>query len=365
MRVWVGKRESDILESNYFNYSITFWGSNTDNNFAFCKNNRIAAEYSTQFIAFIYEHLSCLLSIDKDLEIHFYNSSIAYKLLKISPELKSNCRNLNNQFFCDQIRHKTLSRLWLSNIVSVPPYASVSKSECNLGFLQRLFGKYDSFVIQKNYSGGGTGTYLLSTQNSDIVEDKLKSGVLYLASPYLKNSISASCTILIDDNQCIAFPATEQLLHYTNEQISYCGNKFYDNKSFLSKIIRQQSIAIGNLLCKQGYRGICGIDYLIQDKKLMLIEINPRFQGSSLSFDKTLNILGLPSLYELNTLCFQNQMPNISSEIDNMCIPFENHFVFNISGISEPNNIIKKYTDGFEFATKCEQNVYLYRYFSL
>ena len=53
IKIWVGKRESDILTYQYFDVSITFWGSNTNNNHSFCSSNRVKANYNKKFSVFV------------------------------------------------------------------------------------------------------------------------------------------------------------------------------------------------------------------------------------------------------------------------------------------------------------------------
>ncbi len=83
IKIWVGKRESDILTYQYFDVSITFWGSNTNNNHSFCSSNRVKANYNKKFTEFVKDLLIKYISLDKNTEIHFYNNEFAYKLMNL------------------------------------------------------------------------------------------------------------------------------------------------------------------------------------------------------------------------------------------------------------------------------------------
>lgn len=45
-----------------------------------------------------------------------------------------------------------------------------------------------------------------------------------------------------------------------------------------------------------GYRGVCGIDFVIDDSNVSILEVNPRFLGSSFIINTTLADENLPSL---------------------------------------------------------------------
>lgn len=161
IKIWVGKRESDILTYQYFDVSITFWGSNTNNNHSFCSSNRVKANYNKKFTEFVKDLLIKYISLDKNTEIHFYNNEFAYKLMNLEPLLEKYIVNINSKRILDITHHKTLSRVWLQNTIDVPDFACLSKSECHYQQLIRKYPSYDKFIIQKNMSGGGEGTYLI------------------------------------------------------------------------------------------------------------------------------------------------------------------------------------------------------------
>ena len=246
----------------------------------------------------------------------------------------------------------------------------MSKSECCVKNLERKFGKYNSFIIQKNYSGGGSGTHLINNINELDIINRLNNDDLYLASPYYYPSQSLSCHILIDENTCVVFPVSEQILYTKNDKLEYVGNKYIPNNSQESKSVKYYASKIGELLRIAGYRGICGFDFINNNKQIMLIEINPRYQGSSYIINYSLNKSGLPSLFELNNICFQSSMPsNLIKRIETLNIRYSNQYIeYNnrndiVSAnkiINEPNNIV--FLDGFDKASKFEKGCYLLRY---
>lgn len=367
LKIWIGKRESDILTYEYFDASITFWGSNTGSNHSFCVEKRIKDNYDTEFTQFVLKTLDSFIKIQNNLEIHFYNNSFAYKIINKNPFLKKYIVNINKQRVLDIARHKTLSRLWLQNNVEVPNFTYISKFECNYDLLIEKFPHHKQFVIQKSISGGGDGTYLINKDNYLEVYGTLERDDVYLVSPYYENNISLSCHILIDDKQVIVFPISEQLLNYAYNKISYCGNIYLDIKNKLSNNVKNIAKIVGNRLRSIDYRGICGLDFIYFDNKVILIEINPRYQGSSYVINAELKKTNLPSLFILNNMCFNGGIKeNIANKIESMNISYESHtYKYQLgwtnSNISYPQNA-NLFDDGVSNATSFEDNVYLYRY---
>lgn len=364
-KIWIGKRESDIQTYPYFDYSITFWGSNNDTNFSFCEKKRINSDYSPAFTHFVIKKLKELIDDSSDeYQIFFYNNSFAYKIIDLDTSLRPLVKNLNSVYIHNLLRHKTLSRLWLSNSVDVPAFASLSKHECKYEHLKIMFSGYERFVIQENYSGGGEGTYIISSQNADKVLKKLSDNKTFLISPYYENNISLSCTLMIDDYSSLIFPVSQQILIF-NDHIRYCGNHYYKNGENISACVKSNAKKVGETLRNIGYRGICGLDWIYTNKKILLIEVNPRFQGSSFAINEALKRKGLPSLFELNNNCFTNGIPTKIKEcITKLSIPFENHSIFldQMPIKNEPDELI--YLDGYDKSETFEDNVYLYRYIS-
>lgn len=367
LKIWVGKRESDILTYEYFDISITFWGSNTGNNHSFCTTERIKDNYGTNFMRFVLEKIENYIKQHSNIEIHFYNNSFAYKIMHENPFLKKYIVNINRQRIIDIVRHKTLSRVWLQNIVNVPNFTYLSKKECQYDSLINKFPNYERFVVQKSVSGGGSGTYLINSDNWQKISDILENDDVYLVSPYYENNISLSCHLLIDEKQVVVFPVSEQLLNYENNRISYCGNRYLDTSNKLSNDIKKMATTVGYELMSIDYRGICGLDFILADNKLMLIEINPRYQGSSYIINAELKNLNLPSLFSLNKMSFNGYIKKeIINKIEAMNISYESHTCTYQNGwtnseISCPANA-KLFLDGVLNANNFADNVYLYRY---
>lgn len=369
-KIWIGKRESDILTYEFFDYSITFYGSNKKRNVAFSNEYRQKASYSDDFTTFAINNLNTIYKRHKDIEIHFYSGVFAHKIIAKCPSYKDYVVNTNSIFILNNLRHKTLSRLWLNNSVPVPSFTLLSKDECNVDYLKRKFDGFSSFVIQKNYSGGGAGTYLINNLNESNVISRLLDHELYLVSPFYSPSQSLSCHILIDASDCVVLPVSEQVIYSKKNSLEYIGNRFLSNESPISQLIKEKAFLIGNKLKHVGYRGICGFDFICYNSEIFLVEINPRYQGSSYILNFALKKHQLPSLFELNTMCFKGEMPNhIISAINSLKVNCINNYIIYHDYndlikakeiISNDNNVV--FGDGYENALRFEKGCYLLRY---
>ena len=368
-KIWVGKRESDILTYKYFNISITFWGSNTNNNHSFCTTERLKDNYDNDFSQYVLKYLLLYISKYKslNLEIHFYNNSFAYKLINLVPSLKKYIVNINSQRVYDIVRHKTLSRVWLQNTVNVPQFAYLSKDECKYEKLLNIFPYYSKFIIQKSISGGGNGTYLIYAENWKDVICNLDKDDVFLVSPYYEDNISLSCHLIIDNKKVTVFPVSKQLLRFEDNKLYYCGNKYLDNDNTLTINLKKVATTVGNKLMNIGYRGICGLDFIFSNSKLLLIEINPRYLGSSYLINAELKKRNLPSLFELNEIAFNDCInEDVAKKIDIMEASYESHTCVYHENLTNtlteyPQNVYL-FLDGLPNAFNYEDGVYLYRY---
>lgn len=373
-RVWIGKRESDILTYNYFDFSITYYGSNSKNNVSFCDKTRMCSSYSKDFLDFVVKSIIEIFNNkNKDVEFHFYNNVFAYKIINVLPTIKENVVNLNDINILNILRHKTLSRLWLNNHIDTPAFCLLSKPNCSIKYFNKKFGQeFNDFVIQKNYSGGGTGTYLINDKNEAETINKLNDKELYLVSPYYYPNQSLSCHIMIDKEKVIVLPISKQMISSKNNNLEYVGNKYIDYKSDISKKIIKGAKNLGHELQMIGYRGVCGFDFIIHKERLMLIEINPRYQGSSYVVNYMLNKNGLPSLFELNGMCFNDVIPTeIELKIQNMNTKYLNTYINfrnDLDKVSLKNTLSKStnilFLDGCDKSISFEDNCYLLRYIS-
>lgn len=371
MKIWIGRRESDILtcKNMSFNYSITYYGSNDKiHNYAYCTLERTTAEYDINFYIFVNESIRFLTKEQSDFEIYFYNNKVGRKLEHINPSLKKHFRNCNSYELLDWLNNKSYTRFWLSNSVNVPPYALLSASECNYKSLKQKFPDYFEYIIQSNYSSGGTGTYHLTPNNENNILNALSQTKPYLVSPYIDKSISACCHVIIGKENNLIFPIGFQIISDKTDKMYYVGTSFKQlllEKDIYSNIYKFID-RISKRLARNGYRGICGYDFLIKDDNILLIEINPRFMASSYLLNHVLEQNKLPSLFDFNNMAFNNDAILIKYQEDvlHLSIPLETYtkYYHTENDLILPNNCLMYFDDGLQKAKYYKENAYLYRY---
>jgi len=138
-------------------------------------------------------------------------------------------------------------------------------------------------VVQFGKGYAGISTYFLSSKKElqDLVS--VKSGE-YKITKFIENgdtfTLNAVCkngvTLLSD-----IFYQYTGVPGLTNTKLGSCGNNYFLKPNAENvELINNYTKKIGNYLCSVGFEGFFGVDYLLDDEKLYLVEINPRFTAS-------------------------------------------------------------------------------------
>ncbi len=143
-------------------------------------------------------------------------------------------------------------------------------------------------VLRANRSDGGAGLTLIR-EPSELSQNWPKHVDGFLAAArFLTPSIPLNVNACVfADGQVSVHAPSVQLIgipRCTNRIFGYCGNDFAQARELgaavldaLDRMVR----TVGAWLARQGYLGAFGIDALLHEGKVSLVELNPRFQGSS------------------------------------------------------------------------------------
>ena len=144
-------------------------------------------------------------------------------------------------------------------------------------------------VVRSNRSDGGAGLRAISSPEEIGDQILTSSDGFVAASPLLEPHLPLNVNACVFRDGTISLhPASIQLIGIrgcTRRQFGYCGNDFGAIKGIERKLLDQvESLArgAGLWLWSQGYVGAFGVDAIVHDGTVLLAEINPRFQGSSL-----------------------------------------------------------------------------------
>lgn len=283
--IWVGKHYSEISGAeDLFVGAILVKQPLYDTKipvYSFSDSTEKITTTSSKFINFVYYKIKSLSLKNKGYKYMFYSDTIAKKLCQLDPSIIDYFLCLNSETL-SWLNFKGYTRLWLNDVIQIPPLSVDTKEVCLFENLKCKWPQNNKFVIQQDISSGGNGTYIVTKDNYKTVYNSLPEYCYYIVSPYLDTKFTMNNHIFISNSDIIISPASiSNFSFYDNKQI-FSGAKFTYLSRELIHIIQPNLTKIGKKLQQVGYRGVCGIDYIItKDYKFYFIEINTRFQGSS------------------------------------------------------------------------------------
>lgn len=304
-RIYVGPKQATIENNNFFDYSITLFGNNSETNTSY-----------ESFLTFEYWNPDNHIK-----EITLYNRELSkinepVEIIGHDPLLITQCKLpqcakqvcLNNLDLLKTLNNKFLTRKLLKDIVPMLKYHMVKGSDfkyidfCNLG---------QELVVQLPVGSGGSKTFFCNQENFKQVETMLLKDEMYSISTYKRNNIPYNIHCLIGKEQIEILPPSQQELEII-DKIEYIGSNYDIN---IPNEIKDKIINYSYSICKKlqsiGYLGVLGIDYIYANNELYFMEVNPRFQGSTRQLDKLLIESNLPSIFEYNYNFFLGQkMPS-------------------------------------------------------
>ena len=378
--VWIGPRESDIrYTGDFFKKSITLYGDNLNSNEAFCatKNFRINHNNITpEQTIFMNDKEMGLIDSDPDVRFMAYNPIL---MEECDPRVQDHLLCYNKKEVLEFFNSKISFRMLSSSCVPTLKSKCIEGSKCSFKNLKNIFSQYDSFIIQSNISSGGYGTYLLDRYNEERILNTINKYETYLVSPYYKNNIPINIHAVIYDDDIVVFPASIQIMIKDKDRLLYRGADYIAYNRLEKKI--KQDFEINTIkLCKKtqekGYRGVLGIDAIIVNNEILMLEINNRFQASTVALNCALNEYGLKSIHELNYESFVQKKSSIDKNllkklvVNYSCFVYinesEKHYIKHVNHIMDALNksssVKDVLLDGYDKScSMIEDEAYLFR----
>ena len=148
------------------------------------------------------------------------------------------------------------------------------------------------FVVQPPVGSSGENTYFVNNETDfERVKDILEPAQRIKLSKYLPvPSLNGHCVVLKTREglrSIAACPSVQIVGAYgcTSRAEVYCGNDF-SAAGRVPKSIREEICAImekvGLFMGAKGFLGLFGMDFLLNGDEVLALEINPRFQGSTM-----------------------------------------------------------------------------------
>lgn len=307
---WVGIRESEIeFCKEFFTNSITIFG-NTNISMQQKLNKVIDHNNVKNFELiddFFNEEMKKLVKENPDTRFMYYSQINSYDSVK-EIGLLDNVICLNNQDLINYISNKFELKKLFKNIVPILDYKILSGEYCNYDYLSKTFNTSDgAFIIQSSTGSGGSGTLVLNNKNELNLDTSKNQN--YMVTRYCENNIPINIHVLISKNKILILPGSLQIIQNINNKLAYKGCDYIAYNNINNKLIEkieQYAYKVAEKLRQKGYLGICGIDSIIYNDEIYLMEVNTRFQNSSTVLNLALKENNLPSLQELNISCFSN-----------------------------------------------------------
>lgn len=347
---WNGPRESDIeYTGDLFSGSCTFFGSNNGNNSAFCSINEIRINhniYNTEAADFIQNWQLELIKKKPDCRFMSYNPNWVYAAPSVIVE-RTVC--LNEGKLMSYLDNKIQFRKLFGNIVPMIPMMILTGAQLLSDGHSKCaaLGEFDYFIAQDPFASGGEGTFVFRDASELSAQIGLQKK--YIVTGYLENNISVNIHAIIYDNTVVLFPGSVQIIQKGNGRLLYRGADYITYKKISLDVRLRFENKCRELLKKVqefGYRGIIGVDAIIVGNEVLFMEINNRFQGSSVVLGKALMECGAPSLQSMNLDAFSHVNPcgDILEKIKNLIVPYSIYMFMN-----EADGIHSKYI--YKYAT--------------
>lgn len=315
--VWIGIRESEIAEAKeLFFASITIFGSSRGNNYSFDKISSRRINYgkeNEEWYHFASQTAQMLIEKYTDIEFMGYYPA---EMAEISKQIKEHAICINDSIITDILENKLYTKLWVSSFVPTIPFSTFIDTELSYISFCNAFPECRQFVLQGTFSCGGSGTWLIRS-DEDLTQftSEPDEDHIVMVTPYFENSISVNTHLIVYSNTVQYFPPSIQIIEHFEHRLCYDGGDFVAAKKMskhLLEKIQQYSEKIGMRLSLIGYRGVCGIDFLVVGEKIYFMEINARFQSSTFLLNRSLKKNNLPTLQEMNISAFyHNVIPEI------------------------------------------------------
>ena len=386
MLYWVGPRDSDIsYTEDMFDGAITLFGDEVKkNSSAYCKNYHSRVNHNIiddDQDNFTITEIINRLTEDSDARFIFYNPNIVYKIKRLT-EFRDHILCLNNAKLMEQLNNKIRFRSEFETLVNMLDCKIVMSEQCKYENLKALFGVTEEkakFVVQAPIASGGYGTFILGSNNGLEIQKEIISGCEYLVSKFLSQSISVNAHLIIFDEEILLTPCSVQIMKESNNRLFYRGADFITYKKIPErgrKKFEQELLVVGQKMQRMGYRGICGIDGMITEEAVYILEVNNRFQASTPLINLSLSKIGLPSLHKLNCWAFEGKKApkDVMDIISNLDVPYSN-YIFTSGDVDFHlkyfykricDNRTNKYIedvmeDGYNPAQRSERDAYQYK----
>ena len=313
-RYYIGFNANNaICNESYFNGSITINPNHEKGNIYY--SNRIVKKRDAAFLdeykGFIKNQVAKICKNDSNVKYFAFNKNVKQLL----DNLKINVDSRADFELIDKLNDKKFIRNYLKKYI---PIIDAIFIDHKISY-EEACKKVNSheMVIQGKVGAGGNNTFFVDCEEKfQRYTNSVNHN--YFLSKYVVH-IPINSTLIITESGKVKLPSSVQLIKLEDDKFKYVGADFiyYDKLSYQVKIkIDEYTQIIKEQLQKLGYRGIAGIDFIIDENEdVYFMEINPRFQASSFIINQYLKLYCDTCLAELHSMATNgNYIGNIYLE---------------------------------------------------
>lgn len=156
----------------------------------------------------------------------------------------------------------------------------------------RIMGRRSKVVLQDEQLSGGKGTHIV--ENFEQYKKALRNlrrmsvGKKVIVSEFIESGVERSMQACVTTKGIVSGPLQKQIVadyQLSNLRVAdgdkFCGIELTKDNPELKHEIEKIAQAVGARLQAEGYKGIFGIDCIVQDGKVYLLEVNPRLTGAT------------------------------------------------------------------------------------
>jgi hypothetical protein len=162
------------------------------------------------------------------------------------------------------------------------------------------------FVVRFPYGSSGKYTFIIENDRDLRLLTEGHRGKEVLLNKYIGGfslNMNAAVMTTADGVKIICSRPSVQLTGVpgcSNFPAQFCGNDFSATDRVDDNILKEmgrQTEITGKWMASEDFRGVFGMDFLISGKKVLPLEINPRFQNSTALYDQLKSFEGVPFMF--------------------------------------------------------------------
>lgn len=219
---------------------------------------------------------------------------LPYKPVAVPEPLQQRKFLITDQSLAKRIENKATFRQLFEDDVRFPAFRILERASISRDTegLEKILQGKSIVILQDEQLSGGKGTYKvhdLSSLNTALdALERLKSGTYVVVSEYIEQAYERSVQCCVTRYGVFVGPLQKQIVGHallTNAlpgSDQFCGGEIGGDDNFLAAYgqIRNFAMTIGNRLAGMGYKGIFGLDCLVNGQgDVFVLEVNPRLTG--------------------------------------------------------------------------------------